>query len=167
MRVPLKLTHKGKIYFAWIDEEDYAQVCKFKWHLKERKTSNPKGRFYVNTKINNKNVYMHRYLMGLLRGDGRMVDHINQDPCDNTRANLRIVTPSANSRNRPKKTGTTSKYPGVYWFNARSKWVARIKIDGKFTHLGVFSFEKDAARCFMKECLKLDPLINYEQWNEL
>ncbi|GAH21431.1 unnamed protein product, partial [marine sediment metagenome] len=35
---------------------------------------------------------MHRQILGLKPGDGKIVDHINRNPLDNRRVNLRIVS---------------------------------------------------------------------------
>jgi hypothetical protein len=42
--------------------------------------------------------------------------------------------------------GGSSRYSGVNWDNQSNKWKARIKIDGKSTHLGLFEDEDEAAR---------------------
>ena len=41
---------------------------------------------------------LHRYVMGLSRGDKRQVDHINNEKTDNRRCNLRIVSCKENNR---------------------------------------------------------------------
>lgn len=42
-----------------------------------------------------------------------VVDHIDNNPLNNQHLNLRIVSPSENSRNKKKKENCTSKYIGV------------------------------------------------------
>lgn len=61
------------------------------------------------------------------------IDHINRNKADNRIANLRQVTRSENCQNKD-----LSKLPGITWHKATSKWQARIKINQKLIHLGVF-----------------------------
>ena len=44
--------------------------------------------------------------------------------------------------------GGTSHFKGVSWNKSHSKWLARIRIDGKLTHLGYFDDEEAAARAY-------------------
>ena len=44
----------------------------------------------------------------------------------------------------------SSKYKGVYWNKATNKWVPRITINGKQTHLGSFTSEEAAAEVYQK-----------------
>jgi len=55
------------------------------------------------------------------------VDHINGDPLDNRRFNLRLATPSENMMNKrkAKKEKSTSIYKGVDFH--KGKWRVRIK----------------------------------------
>jgi hypothetical protein len=75
---------------------------------------------------------------------GMMVDHVNGNPSDNRRQNLRIVEPLANSRNRAKGVGTTSLYKGVS--RAGDRWRAAITAGGGKISLGYFASEEAAAR---------------------
>lgn len=77
------------------------------------------------------------------------VDHESLDRSDNSIKNLRWISPSGNSRNI-KSTGT-SKYLGVSFHKQKSKWVARIRIDGKNKHLGYFEDEEEAGKAYMKK----------------
>jgi hypothetical protein len=68
------------------------------------------------------------------------IDHINRNPLDNRKANLRIATPSQNNANQD----TSRKYKGAYKNAKGTTWSA--KLCGK--HLGNFSTELDAAKAY-------------------
>lgn len=85
---------------------------------------------------------VHRWVMGAQRGDGRLVDHLNGDPYDNRRRNLRFVTAAENAANR--KCTAASGYRGVYATTA-GKWTARVKINGQCIHLGTYISRQEAA----------------------
>ena len=57
-------------------------------------------------------IYLHRFVMGLTKGDGLIVDHINGDRLDNRAENLRLVTKAENAQNRTKAVGAL-KFRGV------------------------------------------------------
>ena len=90
-------------------------------------------------------VTLHRMLLGLRFGDGRLVDHINRNRLDNRRENLRIVTASENCQNRAH-IGGSSPHRGVTWNKASKKWQAQGKLNGKHIHLGLFEDEIEAGR---------------------
>lgn len=86
---------------------------------------------------------LHRWLLGLTRGDGMIGDHINGDRLDNRRANLRVVTPGGSSQNR--RGYARSGYRNVY--RSRSgRWEAKCKIDRTPVYLGTFDTPEEAAR---------------------
>lgn len=74
------------------------------------------------------------------------VDHINGDGLDNTRNNLRAVTPAENLRNQRLRKDNTSGFKGVSRHEGR--WRARVRVDGKYTHVGLFDSAEDAARAY-------------------
>lgn len=43
-------------------------------------------------------IYLHRLIMGLGQGDERCVDHLNNNPTDNRRENLEVVSKAENVR---------------------------------------------------------------------
>ena len=98
-----------------------------------------RGGRYVGTGGSKSVVAIHRRIMGLSKGDGKFVDHINGDRFDNRRQNLRVITVAENAQNRVC-SGGSSQYRGVYRF--RNVW--RAKVNGK--HLGLFDDELEAAR---------------------
>lgn len=79
--------------------------------------------------------------------DWDMVDHINGDPLDNRRENLRQCTAVQNVANSKSYRGT-SCYKGVSWDSSREKWISSIQQARKTKHLGRFDHEGDAARAY-------------------
>lgn len=76
--------------------------------------------------------------------DGKMRDHIDGNRLNNTRANIRFVTPGQNMHNRGVSSNNKSGCNGVYFHKDTGKWAAEIKADNKKIHLGLFS-TKEAA----------------------
>lgn len=59
-------------------------------------------------------VTLHRFVIGCVPGDGKIVDHINGDGLDNRRENLRFVTKSQNAQNqRARSREASSVFRGV------------------------------------------------------
>lgn len=52
-----------------------------------------------------KNIYVYHDLLGVTPSRQLVVDHINRDPTDNRRINLRLCTPSENALNREPRNG--------------------------------------------------------------
>jgi len=102
--------------------------------------------------FNGKNTAMHRFIMK--PPDDLVVDHIDGNGLNNTRANLRICTYQQNIFNR-KGWGKDSKYKGVSWDKRSKKWRAKIRYNSKDKHLGVFEDEIEAAKEYDKEAAKL------------
>jgi hypothetical protein len=69
-------------------------------------------------------------------------DHINNKKTDNRLCNLQLLTQRENLTK--DKKGYSSKYVGVSWVKATSKWLSRISINGSIVHLGFFVVEEDA-----------------------
>lgn len=124
---------------AIVSDRDFEFISKFTWH-------NVNGR--ARTTINKKLILMHRLIMGLKHGDERQVDHINGNPLDNRRHNLRICTRSQNLGNSKKQKNATSKYKGVTWSKRSRKWRANIVMNGFQQCLGYFNNENEAADAY-------------------
>lgn len=120
---------------ALVDDEDAEPVRALTWWLHESCYARGAG-----------GVYMHRLIMGLKRGDGLQVDHINGDGLDNRRVNLRVVTHAQNQQNQTPQVGCSSRYRGVVWHKARGKWWARCKHQGRQYSAGYFADEDEAGQ---------------------
>lgn len=120
---------------ALVDDADYKTVSSVKWSY----SSCGYAMRSVGRKIR---LYMHREIAGARSGE--IVDHINGDPLDNRRSNLRLGDKCLNSINRSPQSNNKSGYRGVDFDRKRRKWCARIKTDGKQRFLGRFASLNDA-----------------------
>lgn len=70
----------------------------------------------------------------------RQVDHIDGDRTNNRLENLRLATHSQNRRNSRSRSSCGMK--GVS--RHRKRWSAKITIDGKLKHLGIYDTPEEA-----------------------
>lgn len=106
---------------ATVDPMDAYLVREHRWH---RGGTNDG---YAATQLNGTTMYMHRLIMGAAPSE--MVDHIDGNPLNNRRSNLRIVTRSQNAANISTTRNATG-YKGVATFPSRGKYQGRVCKDG-------------------------------------
>jgi hypothetical protein len=73
----------------------------------------------------------------------KSIDHIDGNAFNNRVENLRPCTQRQNCYNR--RTETTSGVKGVCWHKPSNCWRAQMSINGRKTHLGLFSDLSEAA----------------------
>lgn len=112
-----------------VSDEDWPTLMKHTWTFSR----------YASTTIDGKPIRMHKLLMGNKRGF--KVDHINKNPRDNRRSNLRWATSSDNRQNVGPKEGY--KYRG-YQFHTNG-YTAKIGFNAKIHYLGRYRTEELAA----------------------
>ena len=102
------------------------------------------GRGYIHIKINGKNYKAHRLAWLYMYGQWpkKHIDHINKVKHDNRIENLRCVTNQENLFNTDAK--------GYSWHKASQKWKAKIVLDGKHKHLGLYDTEAEARTAYIK-----------------
>ncbi len=88
--------------------------------------------------------YLHRLVLPIDPGSGLEVDHINRDPLDNRRSNLRQATHTLNMQNRGMTSLNTSGHTGVCFWRLKRLWKATITENGSIHHLGYFKNKIDA-----------------------
>lgn len=108
---------------AIIDVKDVDLVSSYKW------TKATNG--YVMAKIGDRIVYLHRFIMQNIKDICvKEVDHINRNPLDNRRVNLRLTTPSENLLNKSNYSNSKSGHKNIHFSKDRNKWVFSISYEG-------------------------------------
>jgi hypothetical protein len=131
---------KGRV--ALVDDDDFDRLNQYKWCL----GGDSQYTYYARRQSGRENIFMHRVILDAPAD--LHVDHIDGDGLNNQRSNLRLVTRSQNHQNRRPDTNARSRYKGVSWVSAYSKWRATIKVQGKRYSLGYHANEVDAARAY-------------------
>jgi hypothetical protein len=132
-----------------VSPQDFEELSRYKWY--ETTTGYAIRWIYVNNDDGTKKhrgVRMHREIMKA--EDGVDVDHINGNPLDNRRENLRVCTRKQNCANSRARTNTSSRYKGVNFDLQTGKWRARIKVEGEEISLGRHKTELQAAIAYDK-----------------
>jgi len=111
---------------------------------------------YLRITIDRKLYKSHRlaflYMLGGFPKD--QVDHINHIPDDNRWENLREVSHQENQRNLSLRRNNKSGHVGVSWHKQGKKWQSRIRVSGKFIHLGLFTDKADAVKARQEASIK-------------
>lgn len=127
---------------AIIDKEDYQKVKNLHWN-------NEKPYLYTTSTIQSNNqktiIRLHRLILGV-NNETVFVDHINGNPLDNRKSNLRIVTSQQNCYNHKKRIDNTSGVTGVKLVKKNNSWNARIVVNKKEISLGCYKRFEDAVK---------------------
>jgi hypothetical protein len=124
-----------------IDAADEALVREYSWRAR---MNGSEHHWYACSSVSRTvRPHMHRLLC-----DGDMIDHVNGNTLDNRRSNLRAVTHVQNNANK-RSGGGASQYKGVFRSGSVSNpWMAKIGVNYRRVHLGMFPTEEDAARAY-------------------
>lgn len=112
------------------------KVKKYKWHLS--------GCGYASARISGALVFLHQLILG--KKEGFKTDHKDRNPLNNLNNNLRFANKSQNAMNR--------NVMGIHWRKDRKKWQARIKINYRIKHLGLFKRKSEALKARKQAELK-------------
>ncbi|MFZ2472279.1 MAG: HNH endonuclease [Methanothrix sp.] len=130
-------------------------LANMEWRLETEQTSNG-VRYYV--KYAHSKGSIHRVVMRrVLKEKGmelkKEVDHIDRNPLNNKRDNLRESTKTQNNCNKGKikminGKKTSSQCIGVTYDKKAGKWRSRLKHDGIVENLGYHNSEESAAMAY-------------------
>jgi hypothetical protein len=155
MLLPIK--EKGVVvYETVVDSADYLWASQFNWATTfgQKYATRSQRRGHDNKP---RRIFLHREILGLKHGyRDLMVDHIDGDPLNNRRSNLRIATAAQNCQNRRSQAGSSSRYRGVSWYSSKGCWRVAIMVDGVRTLVGYFDDDDEdeagrAAEAFYAE----------------
>ena len=121
-----------------IDEEDNDLIDSYGWQC------NPETHYIHRSAPGRKTIYLHREIMGCPQG--LVVDHLNHNPRDNRRSNLRVCTQSENILNSRPREG--KKYKGITPLN-NGRFMVRFRGD----YYGCWNTEEEAAQQYNRAVL--------------
>lgn len=140
------IAYKDEIRHALLDALDFWLVLDRAHQSGNRWRGASSG--YVVLSDQGTTILLHRFLMGLKPGDGVFVDHINRDPLDNRRHNLRVLTPGQSTQNLGPRSNNRTGYRGVMTMKTAwgMKYQARITVGGQRYFLGTYDTPEAAAQ---------------------
>jgi hypothetical protein len=89
-----------------VDDVDFEILSKFKWAITNKGYA--KRTIRIDGKL--KTILLHRVIMGVSEENRHIfVDHIDRDPLNNTKSNLRVCNHMQNQWNKEKMKAASSK----------------------------------------------------------
>jgi hypothetical protein len=132
-----------------VDDEDFEWLNQWKWYA----DSNTYATRVVWDNITcSHRIYMSREIMK--PPSGLWVDHIDRNPLNNQRSNLRICTEVENHRNYTLLITNTSGYKGVSFHKRKNLWISHIGVNNKLIHLGYFNISEEAGHAYDRAAVK-------------
>lgn len=133
--------------FALVDDEDYEELSKLKWHLHKGKSV-----FYAATNAKDESgkwklFLMHRVILKLTNPNIKC-DHKDGNGLNNQNSNIRICNLCENARNSRLPKNNKSGYKGVSFNHRLNKFMSTIGCNSKKIHIGYFDNKKDAALAY-------------------
>ena len=134
---------KGRV--AKVDDNVYSLLAQYKWCSQ--------GRGYAIRQISKDGKQTMQYMQHLIVDipEGYVIEHIDNDPSNNQRYNLRLLTRAEYGHVRKRKIRCEDGYFGIRphkWRDKPVKWRACIMYVGKYIYSSVFSTREQAARAY-------------------
>ena len=127
-----------------VDDEDFERIKKHTWH---------RDNGYIKTNMNGKNTKLHRFILDITDSQ-ILIDHIDRNPLNNQKSNLRICDRSENVINAGLCTSNKSGFKGVSYDKTREIWLATICVNSKKIYLGRYKIKETAARAYDRAAIK-------------
>lgn len=121
-----------------IDIDDIERVKQYKWHIKVGNNKHVEG------KVNGKVKQLHRFIMQE-ENQKILIDHINRNPLDNRKSNLRRCTKRENCRNQKKHKDNQVGHKNIT-LKKDGKYHVHIYKDYKQYYIGGYANLEDAIK---------------------
>ena len=112
---------------------------------------------YIEIRFDRKTYHAHRIAWYLHTGNDPgvlQVEHVDTNRTNNKIENLRLATALQNSWNKSKRAGTSPQYKGVAFYARHGNWISQIRANGKTTHIGYFTDEREAGEAYNAAALE-------------
>lgn len=151
------MSSSGKIIL--VDDCDYDHCVVYKWNTVGRKGEHVSAYIPGSAKSGKRKLlYLHHLIIsriGIDRPDGVEVDHIDRNPLNNQRNNLRLADRSQQRANQSISKSNTSGVKGVIFDKSRNKYRAEVCMYGKRYYLGRFDNIIEAANAYRAAAEKI------------
>ena len=124
----------------YFDANDYDKIKDICWH------ENSYGYIYGYDTKTKQRIPLHCLVMNAIDDTVNVVDHINRNPKDCRKSNLRLCSQGENAMNRSLYKNNTSGCNGVSFDKKSNKWVAYINKNTKRYRIGSFVDKDEAIR---------------------
>lgn len=151
---------------TFVSLSDLERLKEFPYKWKANGSRHAKS-YYVESRLKvakrkYRTVQLHRWLLN--EPKGLVIDHIDNEPLNNTRENLRAITQSQNLQNRKgadsdNRTGVR----GVSWNKRCEKYQVYVVVGGKHHFFGYFDNKKEAEKAAIQARKKLMPFSKENQ----
>lgn len=119
--------YRTRLFKILLDDEDYEWAKSYSWHFVNDRPAARIGRKYIG---------IHRLIMGVKTGEDVIVDHIDGNPLNNQKSNLRICNRFENQQNR--KTNKNNTLPKGIRLLPSGKYNVRVQTYNKRVIVGTF-----------------------------
>lgn len=151
--------HLDHGYVAFIDHED-ADLLHFQWSvlIQHRNKKIIGARRKIRLCGKQKTLLMHRVIMERVLGrqieSSELIDHVDLNPLNNTRKNLRLADFSQNGRNITAHHRNKAGLKGVHFVKHANRYRSQITIHHKRIHLGYFDTPEEAHEAYKQAAIK-------------
>jgi len=132
--------------YCLLDDIDFEWFNQWKWYAKKQGIKWKVARNITNKIGKQDTVLLHRILMNC--PSGKEVDHIDGNPLNNQRKNLRLCTKKENRQNKGMSKNNKSGYKGVTL--RRNVYEVYIRKNNKHLYIGSSKDKQEASRMYNK-----------------
>lgn len=133
-----------------VDDDLYEWLNQWKWYYRKRMDKRKGGDavrtlhgYDENGRNKARTVYMAAMILPV--PDGFVIDHADVNSLNNQRSNLRKATNRKNLLNSKVRQNNKVGIKGVYWHEAKQRYVVQLSIEGKKKWIGDFKELANAA----------------------